>query len=70
MMLYWHDRISYMGKDANKEYYSEQEIAQRRDDAVRRALNTPPKPHKDMKKGAKKKRQDDSPTASGDVKRD
>lgn len=39
----------------------------RRDEAVRRALNTPPKPHKDMKKGTRKKREDgDHPTASGE----
>lgn len=39
----------------------------RRDEAVRRALNTPPKPHKDMKKGTSKKREDgDRPTASGE----
>lgn len=43
------------------------EIAQRADEAMRRALNTPPKPHKDMKKG-RKKRLDDRPTAS-DAKR-
>jgi hypothetical protein len=43
-------------------------ISQRRDDALRRALNTPPKQHKDMKKGAGQKRQGE-PTAS-DVKRD
>lgn len=48
---------------------NEDEIARRRDAAVRRALNTPPKPLKEMKKG-KKKRQDE-PTASedGDGKR-
>lgn len=33
---------------------TEEEIAQRRDEAVRRALNTPPKPHKDMKLGKRK----------------
>ena len=43
-------------------------IAQRRDEALRRALNTPPKHHKDMKKGMRKKRQDEHPTASGDEK--
>ena len=32
------------------------EIEQRRDEALRRALNTPPKPHKDMKKGKGKQR--------------
>jgi hypothetical protein len=29
------------------ETLSEAEIARRRDEAIRRALNTPPKPHKD-----------------------
>jgi hypothetical protein len=47
---------------------SKETVEQRRDAAVRRALNTPPKPHKDMKKG-RKKRRDDRPTAS-DAKRD
>jgi hypothetical protein len=44
--------------------YSDQEIARRRDEALRRALNSPPKQHKDMKKGKSRKRQDDHPTAS------
>ena len=50
----------------------EREIDRRRDEALRRALNTPPKQHKDMKKGTGKKRQDERPTASedGDEKRD
>ncbi|MBU1212221.1 MAG: hypothetical protein KJ587_13220 [Alphaproteobacteria bacterium] len=48
--------------ERNKE---EREIAKRRDEAVRRALNTPPKPLKDMKKG-RKKRQGDRPTASAE----
>lgn len=49
---------------------TDDEVARRRDAAVRRALNTPPKPHKDMKKGTRKKREDgDHPTASGDGKR-
>lgn len=46
------------------EEVEEVEVAQRRDEALRRALNTPPKQHKDMKKGTKKKRQDERPTAS------
>jgi hypothetical protein len=46
----------------------EVETARRADEALRRALNTPPKQHKDMKKGKGKKRQDDQPTAS-DAKR-
>ena len=44
------------------------DIERRADEALRRALNTPPKQHKDMKKGKGKKRQDDQPTAS-DAKR-
>ena len=39
-------------------------IAKRRDEALRRALNTPPKPHKDMKKGKPQKRLEVLPTAS------
>lgn len=57
-------------KRRNEPEMTEAEIARRRDEAVRRALNTPPKPYKASKKGRpRKKRQDDSPTASGDVKR-
>lgn len=48
---------------------SDDDITRRANDALRRALNTPPKHHKDMKKGRDKKRQDESPTAS-DEKRD
>ena len=33
------------------------EVERRRDEALRRALNTPPKQHKDMKKGKGKKQQ-------------
>lgn len=41
-----------MAKDS--ESFSEKETAKRMDDALRRALNTPPKPHKDaIGKGAK-----------------
>jgi hypothetical protein len=43
-------------------------VNRRRDEALRKALNTPPKHHRDMKKGKGKKRQDE-PTASGE-KRD
>jgi len=43
---------------------TDQEIEQRRDKGLRRALNTPPKQHKDMKKGKSGKRQDNHPTAS------
>jgi hypothetical protein len=41
-------------------------VANRRDEALRVALNTPPKQHKDMKKGKEKKRQVDHPTASSE----
>lgn len=47
-----------------EESFTEQEVAARRDDALRRALNTPPKQHKFMRKGKRKKRQDERPTAS------
>jgi hypothetical protein len=47
---------------------SEAETRRRADEGLRRALNTPPKQHKDMKKGKRKKRQEDHPTAS-DAKR-
>lgn len=43
---------------------SNQEVERRRDDALRRALNTPPKQHKDMKKGKGRKRQEEHPTVS------
>ena len=43
---------------------SHDEIVQRRDKAVGRALNTPPKPLKSMKKKQSKKQQDNSLTAS------
>ena len=49
---------------------TDSDIASRADEALRRALNTPPKHHKDMKKGKGKKREDDRPTASDDAKRD
>jgi hypothetical protein len=32
----------------NKEQYSPEETARRRDEAIRRALNTPPKPHSEI----------------------
>lgn len=44
-------------------------VQRRMDDAVRRALNTPPKPHKEMKKGKKKRQDELTASDDGDVKR-
>jgi hypothetical protein len=41
-------------------------VQQRRDEALRRALNTRPKQHKDMKKGSKKKQPDRPATPSSE----
>jgi hypothetical protein len=43
--------------------FSEQEVARRRDEALRRALNSPPKPHKDMKLGKRKPKPKPKPSA-------
>jgi hypothetical protein len=53
-----------MAKTVSSEQLTPEQVVRRRDEAVRRALNTPPKPHKDMKKGKRRKRQEDHPTAS------
>jgi len=44
------------------------DVAKRANEALRRALNTPPKQHKDMRKGTKKKRQGDQPTAASETR--
>ena len=48
-------------------------VQKKRDEALRRALNTPPKHHKNMKKGKRKEkpeaRLDEPPTASDAAKR-
>jgi hypothetical protein len=38
-------------KEREADTYSEQETAQRRDAVIKRMLNTPPKPHSEMKLG-------------------
>ena len=46
-----------MPKQRSEPYQSDfttEQIARRRDEALRRALNAPPKPHKDMKLGKRK----------------
>jgi hypothetical protein len=45
--------MSGMAKSSD-EKYSEQETARRRDEALLRALSTPPKPHSEMKMGKRK----------------
>ena len=46
-----------MTKTREPEQRSEAEIIRRRDEAVRRALNTPPKPYKESKVGKAKPKQ-------------
>jgi hypothetical protein len=46
------------------------ETAKRRDDALKRALSTKPKRHKEMKKIKERKNADDYPPTSGDEKGD
>jgi len=43
-----------MNTKKSDDQYSEQEIAQRRDATIKRMLNTPPKPHSEMKIGKSK----------------
>jgi len=43
-----------MAKPRNEDQYSDEEIARRRDDVIRRMANTPPKPHSAMKVGKRK----------------
>ena len=50
-----------MASSDNDDGYSEEDTAKRRDEALRRALSTMPKQHKDMKKGKSRKRQEENP---------
>jgi hypothetical protein len=43
--------------------YSEQEIVRRRDAVIKRMLNTPPKPHSEMKLGKPRGKPSKSPKA-------
>jgi hypothetical protein len=43
-----------MAVGRNEEQFTEEEIARRRDDVIRRMANTPPKPHSEMKLGKRK----------------
>jgi hypothetical protein len=44
-LLFWHSGQMSMGKD---DQYSDSAVTKRMEDALRRALNTPPKPHKEL----------------------
>lgn len=43
-----------MNNKRSDDQYSEKEIAERRDATIKRMLNTPPKPHSEMKIGKSK----------------
>jgi hypothetical protein len=43
-------------KPKNEDQYSEQDAAQRRDAVVKHMIDTPPKPHSEMKIGKPKQR--------------
>jgi hypothetical protein len=43
-----------MGEKKSDDQFTDEEIARRRDEALLRALNTPPKPHSAMKLGKRK----------------
>jgi hypothetical protein len=45
-----------MPRHSDSDQYSEQEIIARRDATIKRMLNTPPKPHSEMKIGKRKRR--------------
>jgi hypothetical protein len=49
--------------NTDNEYQSHDEVERRRDEALRPALSTPPKQHKDIKMGKARKRTDEHPTA-------
>lgn len=44
-----------MHKDTTADQYTPEEAQHRRDEVVKRMLNTPPKPHKEQKKKTGKK---------------
>jgi hypothetical protein len=48
-------------KAANGDQYSDEEATRRMNDALRRALTSPPKPHSEMKLGKRKAKRAKSP---------
>jgi hypothetical protein len=48
-------------KPANDDHYSEQETKRRRDAVIKRMLNTPPKPHSEMRLGKPRRGPGESP---------
>ena len=50
-----------MDTKRSDDQYSEQETAARRDATIRRMLNTPPKPHSEMKIGKSRAKKSGSP---------
>jgi hypothetical protein len=55
--------------DKSSDTYSDEEIALRRDDVIRRMANTPPKPHSEMKIGKPIRKRKPSPAAKGQPKK-
>jgi hypothetical protein len=50
-----------MGKKKSDDQYSDEEATRRMNEAIRRALTSPPKPHKEMKLGKRKASQKANP---------
>jgi hypothetical protein len=53
-----------MGDDSPKEF-TKKEVAERRDEALKRALNTPPRPHTSKEKNGKSRKRKKRGSESG-----
>jgi hypothetical protein len=51
---WFHIRMPPMGKKKSDDRYSDEEATRRMNEASRRALTSPPKPHSEMKVGKRK----------------
>jgi hypothetical protein len=58
-----------MTVDERNNQYSEEETARRRDATIKRMLNTPPKPHSEMKIGKTRIKPTQSPKDRKSIKR-